>query len=51
LRRRCALRLDFQILYRKPQLVAALGTVTAVALYRLARRLQLDPSVEEFAAV
>jgi hypothetical protein len=45
------LRNNLQVLSVEPQLLAALGTVTAVALNDLARSLQFEPSVEKFAAL
>ncbi len=51
LRRRGSLGLDLQILYREAQLVAALGTIAAVALYSLDRGLQLNTSVEKLSTV
>ena len=43
--------MDLEILYCKPELLAALWAVPPVTLNSLTRRLQLDPCIESFAAL
>jgi hypothetical protein len=51
LRRRSGLRTNLESLNREAQFLSALGTVPAVSLNDLTRRFQLEPSIEEVAAL
>jgi len=49
--RKRRLRNNLQVLSVKPELLTALGTIASIPLNDLARSLQLEPGVEELAAL